>query len=226
MYEEEDDDLPHQYRRLTAGLQTGSADFNRRLAAYLTNQVAMRSALDQAITNSFAQAYPNAPQFAHNQTMYQSPLVTQPMAAALPMPYDQAMYHQPAPPPPQPPPPTPYPTPDTPTFMHHHGYPSPMVADAPQRPMVNPFQDANVEYNQQITMQQHQHQHQHQHMLPSPPAMDPLGMDPAPEGYTSPGPYAMQDPSGVDPPPSGVDASHENYASPYATLDSPGVDLP
>ena len=76
MYEEEDDDLPVQYRRLTAHLQTGSADFNRRLSAYLTNHVAMRSALDQAITNSYAQQYPNAPQFAHNQhSMYPSPFI-------------------------------------------------------------------------------------------------------------------------------------------------------
>jgi hypothetical protein len=66
MYEEEDDDLPMQYRRLTAHLQTGSVDFNRRLAAYLTNQVAMRAAMDQMINNSYAQQYPNAPQFAHN----------------------------------------------------------------------------------------------------------------------------------------------------------------
>ena len=65
-----------QYRRLTAHLQTGSADFNRRLSAYLTNHVAMRSALDQAITNSYAQQYPNAPQFAHNQqSMYPSPFL-------------------------------------------------------------------------------------------------------------------------------------------------------
>lgn len=76
MYEEEDDDLPMQYRRLTAHLQTGSADFNRRLSAYLTNHVAMRSALDQAITNSYAQQYPNAPQFVHNQNMYPSPFMT------------------------------------------------------------------------------------------------------------------------------------------------------
>ena len=65
-----------QYRRLTAHLQTGSVDFNRRFSAYLTNHVAMRSALDQAITNSYAQQYPNAPQFAHNQqTMYPSPFL-------------------------------------------------------------------------------------------------------------------------------------------------------
>jgi hypothetical protein len=76
MYEEEDDDLPMQYRRLTAHLQTGSADFNRRLAAYLTNHVAMRSALDQAITSSYAQQYPDAPQFAHSQ---QSPTFPTPM---------------------------------------------------------------------------------------------------------------------------------------------------
>ena len=80
MYEEEDDDLPMQYRRLTAHLQTGSVDFNRRLSAYLTNHVAMRSALDQAITNSYAQQYPNAPQFAHNhQNMYPSPFIHQGM---------------------------------------------------------------------------------------------------------------------------------------------------
>ncbi|KAI4147983.1 MAG: hypothetical protein LQ341_001692 [Variospora aurantia] len=80
MYEEEDDDLPMQYRRLTAHLQTGSADFNRKLSAYLTNHVAMRSALDQAITNSYAQQYPNAPQFAHNQPgMYPSPFTHQGM---------------------------------------------------------------------------------------------------------------------------------------------------
>ena len=73
MYEEEDDDLPMQYRRLTAHLQTGSADFNRRLSAYLTNHVAMRSAFDQAITTSYAQQYPNAPQFSHNQNIFPSP---------------------------------------------------------------------------------------------------------------------------------------------------------
>ena len=68
IYEEEDDDLPEQYRRLTAHLQTGSADFNRRLSAYLTNHVAMRSALDQAITNSYAQHYPDVPQSVHNDS--------------------------------------------------------------------------------------------------------------------------------------------------------------
>lgn len=68
IYEEEDDDLPMQYRRLTAHLQTGSADFNRRLSAYLTNHVAMSSALDQAVSNSYAQQYPNAPQLVHDDS--------------------------------------------------------------------------------------------------------------------------------------------------------------
>lgn len=101
MYEEEDDDLPMQYRRLTAHLQTGSADFNRRLSAYLTNHVAMRSALDQAITQSYAQQYPNAPQFAHNQSMYPSPF----MNPNMPQQHSPQSYIQ-----------SPYSMPPTPTF--------------------------------------------------------------------------------------------------------------
>lgn len=73
MYEEEDDDLPLQYRRLTAHLQTGSADFNRRLSAYLTNHVAMRSALEQSIHQSYAQQFPNAQQY--QQGMFPSPMM-------------------------------------------------------------------------------------------------------------------------------------------------------
>ena len=111
MYEEEDDDLPVQYRRLTAHLQTGSGEFNRRLAAYLTNHVAMRSALDQAITNSYAQQYPNAPQFMHNQqSMYPSPLIPPNMMLQQTSPIQQSpiqqsprSYRQ-----------SPYPTPTTP----------------------------------------------------------------------------------------------------------------
>ena len=115
MYEEEDDDLPMQYRRLTAHLQTGSADFNRRLSAYLTNHVAMRTALDQAITNSYAQQYPNAPQFAHNQNMYPSPFMAQNMAhQASPQSYGQ-----------------PYPTPGTPGYRPGHQARSASVSHAP-----------------------------------------------------------------------------------------------
>ncbi|KAK4549120.1 hypothetical protein LTR36_007577 [Oleoguttula mirabilis] len=54
MYEEEDDDLPMQYRRLTAHLQTQNADFDRRLHAYLTNHVAMRTALGQAVQDAWS----------------------------------------------------------------------------------------------------------------------------------------------------------------------------
>lgn len=94
-----------QYRRLTAHLQTGSADFNRRLSAYLTNHVAMRSALDQAITNSYAQQYPNAPQFAHNQNMYPSPFMAHnaPLQHSPPSTFGQ-----------------PYPTPGTPGYRPGH----------------------------------------------------------------------------------------------------------
>jgi hypothetical protein len=76
MYEEEDDDLPLQYRQLTAHLRTGNPDFNNRLAAYLTNHVAMRSALEQSISNSYAQQYPNAPQFIPQySSVFPSPML-------------------------------------------------------------------------------------------------------------------------------------------------------
>jgi hypothetical protein len=73
MYEEEDDDMPFQYRRLTAHLQTNSADFNRRLQDYLTTHMAMRSAL----ANSYAmngQQFPGNQQFA-NAMMFPSPML-------------------------------------------------------------------------------------------------------------------------------------------------------
>jgi hypothetical protein len=77
MYEEEDDDLPSQYRRLTAHLQTNSSAFNQRLAAYLTGQVGVRSAIDQYLSNSYAQQFPNPQQFQHNPPMYQNPAMAQ-----------------------------------------------------------------------------------------------------------------------------------------------------
>lgn len=80
MYEEEDDDLPMQYRRLTAHLQTGSADFNRRLAAYLTNQVAMRSAVEQMANNPYGGQQGGHPLSYQQprQNMFQSPMAQQP----------------------------------------------------------------------------------------------------------------------------------------------------
>jgi hypothetical protein len=78
MYEEEDDLLPMQYRRLAAHLQTSSLDFNRRLAAYLTNHVAMRSALDRVLTDSHAQKYQDAPLLAQShQIAFPIPINTQ-----------------------------------------------------------------------------------------------------------------------------------------------------
>lgn len=71
MYEEEDDDLPAQYRRLTAHLATGNLGFDRRLSAYLTGQYAARSALDQAIAQSFFRQMPLP--YAAPQLPYQPP---------------------------------------------------------------------------------------------------------------------------------------------------------
>jgi len=61
VYEEEEDDPRIQYRQLAVHLQTASADFNRRLSWYLTNHVAMRSALEQAVSNSYAQQHSDVP---------------------------------------------------------------------------------------------------------------------------------------------------------------------
>jgi len=102
MYEEEDDDLPLHYRRLTAHLQTGSADFNRRLSAYLTNHVAMRSALEQTIHQSYAQQFPNAPQYAHNQPFFPSPLLAHQQQQLMQQQQQQIFRQQPYPSP-QPP---------------------------------------------------------------------------------------------------------------------------
>jgi hypothetical protein len=107
MYEEEDDGLPLQFRRLTAHLQTNSADFNRRLAAYLTNQVAMRSAMEQMVNNSYSQPpYPTQPQYAGQpqQAMYNSPLMKQHVAQS------PSSVHRS----------TPYPNPHQPGFRQTH----------------------------------------------------------------------------------------------------------
>lgn len=51
MYEEEEDELPSQYKNLNAHLQTGSLDFDARLQAYLANAVAFRKALSGVAKN-------------------------------------------------------------------------------------------------------------------------------------------------------------------------------
>lgn len=103
MYEEEDDDLPMQYRRLTAHLQTTNVDFDRRLAAYLTNHVAMRTALGQAVSNTWdhqaqqQQQYSNAPQFANTMQQYSqgpfpNPMLPPQMLNRSPQSYRQSPY--------------------------------------------------------------------------------------------------------------------------------------
>lgn len=72
MYEEEDDGLPRQYRQLAAHLQTGNPDFNNKLEAYLTANVAMRSALERTIHNSYQQ---QGSQYTPQYGMYQSPMM-------------------------------------------------------------------------------------------------------------------------------------------------------
>ncbi|KAK3669658.1 hypothetical protein LTR78_010475 [Recurvomyces mirabilis] len=52
MYEEEDVDLPTRYRRLTAHLQTQSAEFNQRFQAYVVNGIAMRQAVGHATADT------------------------------------------------------------------------------------------------------------------------------------------------------------------------------
>jgi len=70
MYEEEDDDLPAQYRRLTAHLNTNSYEFNRRLQSLIATQIGARQALMEQSGHYFfpQQSYPNMPYFAP-QTM-------------------------------------------------------------------------------------------------------------------------------------------------------------
>lgn len=136
MYEEEDDDLPLQYRRLTAHLQTGSADFNRRLAAYLTNQVAMRSAMDQMVQNSYAQSYPGNPQYPQNT--FQSPMMPQHGLVQSPMsPYR----------------PGPYPSPHQPNFrnMHNRAYSTATAPNAPNTPSTPSTQNRALEQRRMST---------------------------------------------------------------------------
>lgn len=142
MYEEEDDDLPAQYRRLTAHLQTGSADFNRRLSAYLTNHVAMRSAVEQAIANSYAQEY-SMPQYGNN-TMFPSPMLAhQGQQQMMQQPQSPTTYRQ-----------APYPTPRPqqqqqvrPVPLSHHRAASiatPNAGNIQRSPIVPPSNDRRM----------------------------------------------------------------------------------
>ncbi|KAI9052451.1 hypothetical protein LZ554_003796 [Drepanopeziza brunnea f. sp. 'monogermtubi'] len=108
MYEEEDDGFPRQYLQLAAHLQSGNREFNSRLEAYLTSNVAIRSALEKTIWNSYVQqglVSPYTPQFAGNfpspmlAHQYQQPAMQKPMQ--LPQQPPQPPQQQPQPPQPQ-----------------------------------------------------------------------------------------------------------------------------
>jgi len=99
MYEEEDDDLPAQYRRLTAHLNTNSYEFNRRLQSMIATQVGTRQALMEQSGHYFfpQQAYPNMPYFAP-QTMQpgmQSQMLPPQMMSRSPISYRQQPYPSP-----------------------------------------------------------------------------------------------------------------------------------
>ena len=94
-----------QYRRLTAHLQTQNADFDRRLAAYLTNHVAMRSALGQAVSDAWQnngyQQQPQPSQFMNpgmmqmQQPGFQNPMLPPQMMKGSPTSYRQSPYPMP-----------------------------------------------------------------------------------------------------------------------------------
>lgn len=77
MYEEEDDDLPLQYRRLTAQFNTTDPTFNRRLAAYLTNHVAINNAMNQAMGNQFNGQFGDNPMNQNWGQGFQNPMQQQ-----------------------------------------------------------------------------------------------------------------------------------------------------
>ncbi|PVH90994.1 hypothetical protein DM02DRAFT_546703 [Periconia macrospinosa] len=76
MYEEEDDDLPTQYQRLNAHLQTSSWIFNRKLHDYIATQHGVRSMfMHQQFPGQAIPQY-GSPQFQPNG---QVPMMNQPM---------------------------------------------------------------------------------------------------------------------------------------------------
>lgn len=127
MYSEEDDDYPNVYRGLTRGLAAGNNEWNRRLNAYLVNQVAVRSALhfDPAFMqyNRGGGAYPP-------NTMYPPGFMTQNPQM---MQHPQMMSHQQL---------MQQPLMHTPQMMHSQGVPSPQIqtthASLRQQPYPSP----------------------------------------------------------------------------------------
>jgi len=87
MYEEEDlMEAQSPYRHYLAHLRTGSKDFDDRLATYLANQVAVRKALDDALSRqnlSMKQLQENPNLLSHQRQQQQAPSST-PLSTALP----------------------------------------------------------------------------------------------------------------------------------------------
>jgi hypothetical protein len=78
MYEEEEDDLPRQYKYLTAHLETNSPAMNHRVNAYITTQAAMATmARYNEINRLFSESFPSAMALQQqvNQSMYMAPLM-------------------------------------------------------------------------------------------------------------------------------------------------------
>ncbi|KAI9738191.1 MAG: hypothetical protein M1834_008689 [Cirrosporium novae-zelandiae] len=104
MYEEEDDDVPIHLRRLTQHLQTGSPQFNQRLAAYLQQQIAMRNYIEQTqlrrhthqpMANHGQQGMVYPTSFAQNGTqdpMFQTANMGRTSFQHVPTPYQQQPY--------------------------------------------------------------------------------------------------------------------------------------
>ncbi|KAI5863983.1 hypothetical protein GGS23DRAFT_596465 [Durotheca rogersii] len=77
MYEEEEDDLPRQYKYLTAHLQTGSSDMNHRVNAFVTTQTAMAAvARYNEVNRLFSESFPSATAYRHRPatSLYMAPL--------------------------------------------------------------------------------------------------------------------------------------------------------
>lgn len=78
MYEEEEDDLPRQYKYLTAHLQTNSPAMNNRVNAYITTQAAMATmARYNEVNRLFSESFPSATAYQQqlNRSMYMNPLM-------------------------------------------------------------------------------------------------------------------------------------------------------
>ncbi|KAF8866109.1 hypothetical protein BDZ45DRAFT_332738 [Acephala macrosclerotiorum] len=104
MYEEQDDNMPFQYRGLAAHLQTTDPQFNARLSAFLQTQIGMRdmaNSMNGANGMNFSYGYPGATQFTQfpqaigaHQVQHNQPLQ---QVQNTPLPVRQTPYPTPRP---------------------------------------------------------------------------------------------------------------------------------